>query len=196
MDNDWYISPTLDLTGAIDPGLGFLHKYDIERNYDYGRAYITTDLDNWTQLLVFSLENQPWQAGGYRLDSYIGDKLKLAFFFESDGGLVEGGWWLDEAFVRTAPQISDVSPTKVVVGDTIIITGTGFDDGSAADFPNVTVDGFTASYSSWVDTSITATVPNDAASGNVVVYRHGIASDGYSMTVRPAPPVIESLEQL
>jgi len=195
MDNDWYISPTLDISGLTDPGFGFLHRYDIEYNYDYGRVYITTDLTNWTQLFVYSRENQGWRAAGDRLDSYDGDLVKLAFFFESDGGLVEGGWWLDEFTVDAAPQITDVSPASIVNGDTITITGTGFGNGPANDYPTVLVNGTAESHSSWSDTSISVVV-DDASSGDVVVIRHGIESDGFAITVKPAPVSITDLDQL
>ena len=195
MDNDWYISPTINLSGLTDPGFGFLHKYDIEYNYDYGRVYITTDLVNWTQLFVFSRENQGWQATGDDLASYDGDLVKLAFFFESDGGLVEGGWWVDDLQVGECPQITDVSPTSIVNGDTITITGTNFGTGPAADFPQVAVNGTVETYSSWGDTSITVVV-DDASSGNVVVTRHGMQSNGFNITVKPAPVSINDLEQL
>jgi hypothetical protein len=97
--------------------------------------------------------------------------------------------------VKGAPQITNVSPTKVEVGDTITITGSGFGDGGSGDFPKVKVAGVVASYSSWSDTSITATVP-DASSGQVTVTRHGIESDGADITVRLLPPVLDNLEQL
>lgn len=195
MESDMYISPTISITGT-DPGFGFLHKYDIEPPpYDYGRLYITTDLETWDELAYFSAYNQPWQASGERLDDYLGDKVKLAFVFQSDAGLTVDGWWLDEVEADWAPQISGVAPTKVLPNDTLTITGTGFTSGATHDFPTVKINGVTASYTSWSDTSITATVP-DTSSGAVVVIVHGIASDGYNITVRPLPVTLESLEQL
>ena len=195
MESDYYISPTLNISGT-DPGFGFLHKYDIEPPpYDYGRLYITTDLEDWDELAYFSAYNRPWQASGERLDDYIGDKVKLAFVFTSDGGLTVDGWWLDEIEADWAPQITGVAPTKVLPGDSITITGTGFSGGATHDFPTVKINGVTASHTSWSDTSITATVP-DTSSGDVVVILHGIPSDGYAITVRPLPVELEGLEQL
>ncbi|MBN2081440.1 M6 family metalloprotease domain-containing protein [bacterium] len=195
-DNDWLISPTVNITGT-DPGLGFLHKYDIEPPpYDFGRVYITTDLTNWTELEYFSGYNQTtWRAHGERLDSYVSTPVKLAFFFESDGGLTVDGWWVDEVEVTAAPQISGVVPTTVLPGAALTISGSGFGDGSAHDFPTVLINNVAATTGSWSDTSITVTVP-DTSSGDVVVVRHGIASDGYAITVRPLAPVIDDLEQL
>ncbi|MCH7471559.1 M6 family metalloprotease domain-containing protein [bacterium] len=197
LDNDWLISPTLDFSGAAKPAMGFLHRFDIEDNYDYGRVYVTTDLVNWTQLLVFSRRNQfSWRADGALLDSYAGQVVKLAFFFESDGGLVRQGWWLDDVQAGEAPQITDVSPASVINGATITISGTGFGGGGASDFPSVMVSGYVASVDSWTDTEITATVPEDSNSGKVVVTRHGMVSDGFGILVILPPPVLTDVGQL
>jgi len=195
-ENDWYISPTLNLSSITAPGFGWLHKYDIEANYDYARVYVTTDLDTWTQLASYSATNQGWQSGGSRLDSYLGQKIKLALFFESDGGLVHDGWWVDELRVDPAPQISEVTPDPVRNSQNVTISGSGFGAGGASDFPRVTISGTQASVVSWSDTSITATVPASVASGNVLVYRHGIASDGHSLHVKLPPPNLGGLGQL
>lgn len=195
-ESDWYISPTLYLSSITKPGLAWLHRYDIEANYDYARVYVTTDLNTWTQLAVYSATNQGWQAGGSRLDSYLGQRVKLAFFFESDGGVVEEGWYVDGLRIATAPLISNITPDPVVNGQTITITGTSFGSGSADDFRRVTISGSNASISSWSDTSITATVPSAAASGNVIVYRRGVPSDNYYLTIKLPPPSLGGLGQL
>lgn len=59
-ENDWLISPTLLISGVTDPGFGWLHRYDIEANYDYAHVYVTTDLNTWTQLALYSATNQRW----------------------------------------------------------------------------------------------------------------------------------------
>jgi immune inhibitor A len=195
-ESDWLISPTLYISGVTKPGFGWLHRYDIEANYDYAHVYVTTDLNTWTQLALYSATNQPWQSGGARLDGYNGQRVKLAFYFESDGGVVKEGWYTDELRVDPAPQIAGVSPSRRRVGQQFTISGSGFGGGAASDFPRVTVNGVTASTSAWSDTSITATVPSGASSGNVIVYRHGIPSDGASLTVILAAPALQNLDQM
>ncbi len=190
---DWYISPTLFINGATDPGFGWLHRYDIEAGYDYARVFVTTDLNTWSQLAVYSATNQGWQAGGYRLDAYDGQRVKLGLFFESDGGVVEEGWYVDELRVDSAPQITSLSPARRQVGQTFVVNGSGFGAGAASDFPRVTVNGLSATTSGWSDTGITVTVPAGASSGNVVVYRRGIASDGAALAIILAPPSLTDL---
>jgi hypothetical protein len=191
---DWYISPKFFINGVTKPGIGYQHKYDIEAGYDYGRLYVTTNLNTWTQLNVFSATSQPWQAAGARLDAYNGQKVKLAWFFEADGGVVEEGWTIDGLLIEPAPVITGVTP-RVAVGSTITITGTGFGSGPAGDFPRVTVKGTNATIQTWTDTQITATAPN-ASSGNVIVIRHGIPSDGFPIKIVFNPPTLGGLGQL
>jgi immune inhibitor A len=193
---DWFISPTFDFNSINDPGLGYVHHYDIELNYDYGRCYVTTDLSTWNQLHVFTGENQnAWREAGARLDSYLGQNIKLAWFFEADGGVDEKGWYVDEMVLQEAPQISSVNPGSVVNGAQITITGTGFGSNLPVDFSKVYVSGFQASIGSWTDSQIVCTVPANSASGNVQVGRRGILSDGYAITVKLAPPNLTGLDQ-
>jgi immune inhibitor A len=195
-ESDWYISPTLYINGLPKSGFGWVHRYDIEANYDYARVYVTTNLSTWTQLAVYSATNQGWQSGGARLDSYNNQRVKLAFCFESDGGVVEEGWYVDQLRLAAAPQISSITPNPVRNGQNVTITGSSFGSGPADDFRRVTISGTNASIVSWGDTSITATVPANVASGSVIVYRRGVASDGYALTVKLPPPNLGGLGQL
>ncbi|MCB1217604.1 M6 family metalloprotease domain-containing protein [bacterium] len=193
---DWFISPTFDFQGIVDPGLGYLHHYDIELNYDYGRCYVTTDLNTWSELHVFTGLNQnAWREAGARLDGYLGQKVKLAWFFEADGGVDEQGWFVDEPQLISAGQISSVTPASVVNGDSITISGSGFGSNPPEDFGKVLVSGIQAAITSWNDTEIVCTVPAASASGNVIVRRRGIDSDGYSITIKLPPPSLTGLEQ-
>ncbi len=91
--------------------------------------------------------------------------------------------------IRAAtPNISGVSPTSGPVGTSIAIAGSGF--GSSQGASSVTISGTVAStIASWSDTSIIATVPNGAATGNVVVTVDGAPSNGSSFTVLQTPPL-------
>jgi len=78
-----------------------------------------------------------------------------------------------------APVISSLTPTSGEPGTSLIIAGSNF--GPAAG--RVTFNGQLAATSNWTATSITAVVPNGAASGNVVVSNGGLPSNGVSYTV-------------
>ena len=82
-----------------------------------------------------------------------------------------------------APTISSLSPTSGAVGTTVTISGSNF--GSSQGSSTVTFNGTTASVISWGSSSIKATVPSAATTGNVVVTVGGVASNGKSFTVVP-----------
>src|SRR6202049_2133013 len=85
------------------------------------------------------------------------------------------------------PSISSLSPTSGAVGASITIAGLNF--GSTQGTSTVKFNGTTATVTSWSTTSIVATVPNGATTGNVVVTVGGNASNGVSFTVIPTPSV-------
>src|ERR1700680_1822229 len=89
--------------------------------------------------------------------------------------------------VVAAPNITSLSPTSGAVGAAVTITGTNF--GSTQGTSTVKFNGTTATVTSWSATSIVATVPNGATTGNVVVMVGGNASNGSSFTVVAAPNI-------
>jgi hypothetical protein len=84
------------------------------------------------------------------------------------------------------PIITSVSPTSGAIGATVTITGNNF--GPAQGNSVVRFDGYPAPVASWSPTSIVVTVPNTAATGNVVV-NVGDNSNGSRFTVVPAPSI-------
>src|SRR5215469_10812632 len=81
------------------------------------------------------------------------------------------------------PTISSLSPTSGAVGTSVTITGSNF--GTSQGSSTVTFNGTSASITSWGSTSIKATVPSAATTGNVVVTVGGVASNGKNFTVVP-----------
>src|SRR5207244_3088219 len=80
--------------------------------------------------------------------------------------------------VLPTPNISGLSPTSGAVGTSVTITGTNF--GSTQGTSTVTFNGTSAPATSRSATSIVATVPSGASTGNVVVTVSGQASSGVS----------------
>jgi len=88
--------------------------------------------------------------------------------------------------VTGVPSITNLSPASAPVGSAVTITGTGFgasQGGSTVKFYN-NISAGTAT--AWSDTSITATVPSGATTGNVVVTVSSVASNTVSFTVGEA----------
>src|SRR5207244_3782064 len=90
----------------------------------------------------------------------------------------------------TAPAITSLNPTTGPVGTGVTITGTNFGTTGA-----VTFNGTTATTTSWSATSIVASVPSGATTGNVVVTVGGIASNGVNITVTTSVRALTSLNQ-
>ena len=80
--------------------------------------------------------------------------------------------------------IQSLSPTSGPVSTSVTIIGSGF--GATQNTSTVTFNGTTATaITSWSPTSIVATVPVGATTGNVVVTVGGVASNGIGFTVQP-----------
>lgn len=100
------------------------------------------------------------------------------------GGMASAGI----LFTVTAPSITSLSPTSGAVGTLVTIAGSGF--GTTQGSSTVQFNGATAtSITSWSATSIKASVPTGATTGNVVITVGGIASNGKSFTVKPTPSI-------
>jgi bacillopeptidase F len=195
-ESDWFISPTVSIAAGQDAGMGFLHKYDIETGYDYAQAFITTDLNTWTQLGIWSARNQPYSSYGANLNSYAGQKVKLAWYFSADGGLTYEGWYLDEVRLQARPKVTSAIPNPVTNGQQLTINGTGFGGGTAHDFPAITISGTAATVISWNDTQIKVTVPAAVPSGDIVITNHGMVGDGFPLKVKLPAPGTTGLGQL
>jgi hypothetical protein len=82
----------------------------------------------------------------------------------------------------SAPAITSLNPASGNVGQSVTINGTGFGTQTGN---TVKFNGVTAVVTNWTSTQITATVPNNATTGNVVVTVSGSASSGVLFTVAP-----------
>jgi len=89
--------------------------------------------------------------------------------------------------VLATPSISSLSPTSGAVGASITISGSNF--GSTQGSSTVKFNGTTATVTSWGASSIAATVPSGATTGNVVVHTSGVDTNGVSFTVLPTPSI-------
>jgi Concanavalin A-like lectin/glucanases superfamily/IPT/TIG domain/Putative Ig domain len=83
--------------------------------------------------------------------------------------------------VIPTPSITNLSPISGPIGTAVTITGTNF--GASKGSSTVTFNGTAATTTSWSATSIGATVPNGATSGNVIVTVNGILSSGVNFTI-------------
>jgi YD repeat-containing protein len=95
------------------------------------------------------------------------------------------------------PVITSITPPESPAGGTITITGSGFGPGQWYSPDGVSVvyvgfvnfNGVQGGAVSWSDTSITATVPSTASSGNITITKYDATSAGAPFTVEGAPAV-------
>jgi hypothetical protein len=86
------------------------------------------------------------------------------------------------------PSITALSPPSAPVGSSVTISGTNF--GAGQDNSVITFNGAqVSSITNWSPTSITATVPATATTGNVVVTLGSVPTNGMSFTVLPTPTI-------
>jgi RHS repeat-associated protein len=144
--------------------------------------------------------------GGVSIDSsnniYIGGEADSSTFPTTTGAfqtiftgsadgfiikLTSGSW---------DPTITNISPSEGPTGTSVTITGANF--GSSRGSSTLTFNGTAAtSISTWVSTSIVATVPSGATTGDVIVTVFGVRNaDGHTFTVTSSgsgSPFISSL---
>ena len=84
-----------------------------------------------------------------------------------------------------SPSITSISPSSGVVGMPVEISGSGF--GATQGSSTVTLNGISASATSWSDGSITVIVPTGATSGPFSVTVNGQGASSASFTVNTLP---------
>jgi hypothetical protein len=87
--------------------------------------------------------------------------------------------------VPADPSIETLSPSSGPAGATITIAGTGF--GTIEGSSTVTVDGMIATVNNWSPTTVSAVVPSEATTGNVIIYVGGVNSNLVDFTILPTP---------
>jgi hypothetical protein len=85
------------------------------------------------------------------------------------------------------PSITALSPNAGPVGTSVIITGTNF--GATQGGSTVTLNGVLLSPTNWSGTSITAVLPLNATTGNIMVTADDLASNGMEFMVVPSTGV-------
>ncbi|MEO8461499.1 MAG: hypothetical protein ABI451_13300, partial [Dokdonella sp.] len=119
-------SDAITLTASTAPMLDFWTRYDIETGYDGGIVQISTnDGSTWTTITpaggypstfthtgnacglalnsgAYTGTNLNWTHPQFDLTSYAGQTIRLRWQFATDGGLQQGGWWIDDLRVTHA----------------------------------------------------------------------------------------------
>jgi RHS repeat-associated protein len=93
--------------------------------------------------------------------------------------------------IEGAPTVTGLAPSVGPIGESVIISGSGF--GSAQTTSAVQFNGVPATVSAWSDTQITANVPPGAATGPVNVTVATVGGPTSTFTVNTSVQIVDSL---
>jgi hypothetical protein len=101
-------APVVDLGDLEGVTLEFAHIYDIEAGYDYGYVEYSTDGGvSWEPpVAAFSgTATSSWDTVSIDLSDLDGvADARIRFRLETDGGVTEDGWHIDDIVIRAAGQ--------------------------------------------------------------------------------------------
>ncbi|KON88130.1 peptidase S8 [Sporosarcina globispora] len=112
------LMPPIDLKDG-SAYLQFKQWYELEQHldkgYDFGHVFVSTDMENWTQKLRISGKSNSWIDGEVDLSEYAGQRIYVAFNVTSDFLFNYQGWYLDDVRLSNQPiQASNKSALGVV----------------------------------------------------------------------------------
>ena len=99
--------PPIDLPEG-NSFLQFKHWYNLERNYDFGHVFLSTDGSTWTQVARYNDLSNAWVDGEVDLSEYAGQRVYIAFNVTTDGSVQRAGWYLDDVKLSATP----IAPAK------------------------------------------------------------------------------------
>ncbi|MFC4023693.1 S8 family serine peptidase [Oceanobacillus longus] len=94
-ENSTLVMPPIDLPEG-ESFLQFEQWYNIENNWDYGHVFISTDQENWTQLLRLTNTSDGWEQVEIDLSEYSGERVYIGFNLDTDGSVLRDGWYIDD----------------------------------------------------------------------------------------------------
>ncbi|RTZ56756.1 peptidase S8 [Bacillus sp. SAJ1] len=109
------VMPPIDLP-AGNAYLQFKNWYDLETRYDFGTVFVSTDLQNWTQLLQVNGQSGGWTDKEVNLSNYSGQRIYIGFNVKTDGSVQKAGWYLDDVKLSATSLNSTGSKTGVNLG--------------------------------------------------------------------------------
>ncbi|MED3554018.1 S8 family serine peptidase [Cytobacillus praedii] len=112
------VMPPIDLPEG-NAFLQFKQWHNLERNYDYGHVFVSTDMENWTQKLRVNDITADWVNGEVDLSEYAGQRIYVGFNVTTDGSVVRPGWYIDDVQLANTPlQASNKAQLGTTKSDT------------------------------------------------------------------------------
>ncbi|EQB37268.1 hypothetical protein M948_01665 [Virgibacillus sp. CM-4] len=109
--NTTLVMPPIDLPEG-EAYLQFNQWYNIENNWDYGHVFISTDQEEWTQLLRVTDTTDGWENAEVDLSEYSGQRVYIGFNLDSDGSVSREGWYIDDVTLAETSNSESASVSK------------------------------------------------------------------------------------
>ncbi|MGP4108946.1 S8 family serine peptidase [Virgibacillus sp. L01] len=89
-----------------------LEMYSSGTAYDFGHIFVSTDQEEWTQLLEVKGETDGWESAEVDLSEYSGQRVYLGFNVTTDGSVTREGWYIDDVALSDTSRSSKASLGK------------------------------------------------------------------------------------
>jgi bacillopeptidase F len=107
------VMPPVDLPADSAAYLQFMNWHNLEARYDFGHVFVSTDQENWTQLLRFDGVTTAWQAREVDLSDYAGQRIYIAFNVTTDGSVVRPGWYIDDVALSSESNAAEANSAQL-----------------------------------------------------------------------------------
>lgn len=129
--NATLVMPPVDLPDG-ESYLQFKQWHNFEqsasgRAWDYGHVFISTDMEEWTQLAMIQGASAGWIDAEVDLSDYSGQRVYIGFNVFSDGSVVREGWYIDDVALSATSETGSVSidPVEPIKGKLGIMNDNG-----------------------------------------------------------------------
>ncbi|ASK64399.1 peptidase S8 [Virgibacillus phasianinus] len=114
--NATLVMPPIDLPEG-DAYLQFKQWYDLEKYesgsaYDFGHVFVSTDREEWVQLMEMSGTTTDWESAEVDLSEYSGQRIYIGFNVTSDSSVTEQGLYIDDVALSNTSISSKISLEK------------------------------------------------------------------------------------
>ncbi|OMC87550.1 peptidase S8 [Viridibacillus arenosi] len=82
------------------------------RAWDYGHVFVSTDREEWTQVMMVQGASNGWKNAEVDLSAYAGQRIYIGFNAFSDGSVNKEGWYIDDIGLVDVSQTGKVSKDK------------------------------------------------------------------------------------
>jgi bacillopeptidase F len=109
------VMPPIDLPEESGAYLQFMNWFNLETRYDFAHVFVSTDQENWTQLLRFDGISESWTAREVDLSEYAGQRIYIGFNVTTDGSVVRTGWYIDDIALSAESNATESASTQLEV---------------------------------------------------------------------------------